>query len=388
MTALNTAIGLGGHVQLALGRVRDVAARSGLAGVVLTTPGAVAWATGGINPAIDRTAGCDVVWLAIGADRACVVTTNVEEPRIRAENSPDLLGLELRGVSWWDPAGFVAAAADALGTTAGALGSDGHPGFGPDLTEELIRARLALDPWEQERLRILGADAAGAVQSALRGWEPGESDRAVAARIAAGAEGVGAQTPVLLVGGDDRLRQFRHPVAVGAPVHDVVMAVLVAARGGQHVALTRFAATANALDALAPGLAAVRRVHRRVLTVGGAGATAGAALTELARAYADEGAPEGWQGHYQGGPIGYAQREFEIAPSQTQSPWWSTVLPLGGAVAWNPSLPGGVKDEDTYLLRGGHPEPVTVTGDWPLADALQPPRPAVLVADAGAHAGH
>jgi hypothetical protein len=112
------------------------------------------------------------------------------------------------------------------------------------------------------------------------------------------------------------------------------------------------------------------------------------ALSELAQAYADEGVPDGWQGHYQGGPIGYAQREFEIAPTQTESPWWCTALPSGAAVAWNPSLPGGAKDEDTYLLRDGDPEAVTVNPDWPAADGLFPARPAVLVAGAVNGAGH
>ena len=66
--------------------------------------------------------------------------------------------------------------------------------------------------------------------------------------------------------------------------------------------------------------------------------------------YAREGAPGGWTGHYQGGPIGYAQREFEIAPVQQGSRWYATPVAYGHAVAWNPSLPGGAKAEDTYLV--------------------------------------
>ena len=71
--------------------------------------------------------------------------------------------------------------------------------------------------------------------------------------------------------------------------------------------------------------------------------------------------------------------EFEVAPGQVDSPYWSMALPEGSAVAWNPSLPGGAKDEDTFLVRSGVPEPVTLTTEWPLADDLLPARPAVLV---------
>jgi antitoxin VapB len=184
---------------------------------------------------------------------------------------------------------------------------------------------------------------------------------------------------VLLVGGDDRLRTYRHPVAVGEALHRTVMAVLVAARHGQHVALTRYASAVPVDEDLAGGLAAARRIHRRVLAACRPGADVGGVVTELADGYADAGADGAWQQHYQGGPIGYAQREFEIAPGQTTSPWWSTVLPAGAAVAWNPSLPGGAKDEDTYLVRDGDPELITTTADWPLADEQLPARPDVLV---------
>jgi len=114
----------------------------------------------------------------------------------------------------------------------------------------------------------------------------------------------------------------------------------------------------------------------------------GDVLTALDQAYAREGAPGGWAGHYQGGPIGYAQREFEIAPSQRDSRWYDTPVAAGQAVAWNPSLPGGAKVEDTYLVSPGGLERLTAprtTGPqttglaWPAEDdELVPPRPAVL----------
>ena len=220
------------------------------------------------------------------------------------------------------------------------------------------------------------------MQSALRTWRPGETDRAVAARIAAGVEAVGAQAPVLLVGGDDRLRRFRHPVAVGQPLHSTVMAVLVASRDGLHVALTRYASAGLPDQQLATDLERVRRIHRGALAACRPGVAAGDVLAALAAGYAGEGAEGAWREHYQGGPIGYAQREFEIAPGQVASPWWATPLPAGCAVAWNPSLAGGAKDEDTYLITHDAVEAVTVTTDWPLADDQQPARPAVLIVGA------
>jgi len=154
--------------------------------------------------------------------------------------------------------------------------------------------------------------------------------------------------------------------------------VLVARRDGLHVALTRHAAT-TADPELERGLAACRRIHRGTLRAGQPGASFGDALEELSAGYAQAGAPGEWSAHYQGGPIGYGQREFEIAPAQMDSEWWPERIAAGTAFAWNPSLPGGAKDEDTYLTGGSGPELITTTGGWPLVDdGTDLPRPAVL----------
>jgi antitoxin VapB len=358
-------------------RVRDVAALRGLDGLVLTTPGAVAWATSGSNRPIDRAAPTDTIWVAIGPDTAAVITTNVEAPRLEAELDFDET-CSLSSAPWWDADEMVRVAAASIHATADRIGSDGHLAFGSDLSFDLTRARLALTPEQQRSLEDLGRESAYAVESALREWHPGESDHAVAARIAEGVERFGGQCPVLLVGGDDRVLSFRHPVAAGARVSRLVMAVLVASRGGQHVALTRYA-TARPIEAgLAAGLDATRAIHRDVLAACMPGATIGDAMTILAESYARHGHDGEWRAHYQGGPIGYAQRECEIAPIQEDSPWWSVPLSVGSAVAFNPSISGGAKDEDTYLVTDEGPRWITSTTGWPTTNDPGFPRPAVL----------
>jgi antitoxin VapB len=124
----------------------------------------------------------------------------------------------------------------------------------------------------------------------------------------------------------------------------------------------------------------VLRIEREVLAACRPGRSYADALTALDRGYAAAGHPGGWAGHYQGGPIGYAQREFEIAPGQRDSRWPAEPIRAGHAVAWNPSLPGGAKAEDTYLITDGRPERVTASDDWPTepGDDGLPGPPAVL----------
>jgi antitoxin VapB len=359
----------------AVERIRGVMRSHGLAGVVLTRPGAVSWASGAMNPPIDRTASEDVVWVAVGPQRLTIITTTVEHDRVRAELLPE--GVDLVAVPWWDPSMLVSAAAEVLGVSAEQIAADGHSGFGVDFEHELTVARLALSAAEQDELRLLGADAAAAVEGALRRWRPGVRDADVAADIVKRIEAAGGDAPVVLVGGDERVRRFRHPVALGQTTSELVMAVLVARRHGLHVALTRYAAAAETHE-LDSQLATVRQVHRQALDAARPGKTFGQLYAALDAGYREAGHTDAWQGHYQGGPIGYGQREFEIAPCQIDSPWWSVPIAAGTALAINPSLPGGAKDEDTFLVTDTGLELITTTNNWPAADDISPWRPAIL----------
>ncbi len=369
------------HVGEVLSRVRGWLERSQTRGLVLTRPGAVSWASGGMNPAIDRSVSTDLLWVAIGPERQAVITTEVERERVEHDFAPEDAGLELLSAPWYGQDQFVLPAARFLGVAPERLASDGHPGFGCDAEAEVVRMRLAHTREAQLELRALGADVAGALEGALREWAPGEPDRSIQSRLVARLEAVGAEPVTVIVSGDERVRRFRHPMATGIPVRELAMAVIVARRGGLHAAATRLASAGAPERELSERLQLVRQVEAAVLEASRAGSTYGSAAEALDRAYAAVGHPGAWAEHYQGGPIGYAGREFEFAPSERQSPWWELPIERGHAVAWNPSLRGGAKVEDTFLVGASGLECVTPPRDWPTEPdpgCFGEPRPAVL----------
>ena len=84
------------------------------------------------------------------------------------------------------------------------------------------------------------------------------------------------------------------------------------------------------------------------------GTTFGEVLRVCDAAYTDAGHPGAWREHYQGGPIAYRQREFEVAPAPTDEPLFTRAAsPSATQLAWNPSVDGGGKAEDTYLVSEG-----------------------------------
>ncbi|MHB1576271.1 MAG: M24 family metallopeptidase [Candidatus Dormibacteria bacterium] len=348
-----------------LARVRRWLADSGVRGIVLTRPDGVAWLTGGMNPPINRSAATDLVWAAVGPDRQALITTGIERDRVEEDSCPASFGFEMVAVPWFGGSSFAEAAVRFLDAPAGALATDGQQPFGISAGEAVVRLRLSHTAAAQDDLRRLGSDTVAALEHALRGWEPGEVDRSIQARLVSRLEMCGAEAVVVLVGGDARVERFRHPLAAGLPVERLVMAVVVARRGGLHVAATRLACAGRLDPALAGRLSLVRGVEAAVLEASRAGSTYGAATLALTEGYAAAGWPGAWREHYQGGPIGYQDREFELAPTETASPWWDCPVDVGHAIAWNPSLGLGAKVEDTFLVGPQGLECITPPADWP-----------------------
>lgn len=335
--------------------------------IVLTTPASVAWITGGKGPLVDRGSSQDDVWVAINTRSAALITTEVELGRISDEFRPKEHGFdEIIAIPWYERHRLTDSAESFLGKPKCMLMSDGHTEFGIDVSSELVALRLELNALEVQGLKNLGIDACVALETGIRSWKPGESDYLVQARISSELEKKGIFPQVLIVGGDERVARYRHPLAVGAPIYQLVMGVVVAARDGLHVACTRYVSGSKLDSEFSANLEKVRRIDTKILDSCKPGNSYGDVLATMDSAYALEGFPKGWSGHYQGGPIGYEQREFEIAPSQCESPWYSYGVKTSQAIAWNPSLPGGVKVEDTYLITDTGLEPVTRSSSWPI----------------------
>jgi antitoxin VapB len=96
------------------------------------------------------------------------------------------------------------------------------------------------------------------------------------------------------------------------------------------------------------------------------------------RAYGEAGYPDEWKLHWQGGPIAYNSREYDVVPGTRTG---AAAIILGSAFAWNPTVQGG-KSEDTFILTDSGARPVSNTTDWPELTIETPAgalaRPAIL----------
>ena len=82
------------------------------------------------------------------------------------------------------------------------------------------------------------------------------------------------------------------------------------------------------------------------------GNTLADAFAHCRRFYADEGYPEQWKPHRQGGVTGYGSREVIATPQMDQE------IRVGQALTWNPSITEA-KSEETFILTASGPGVVT-----------------------------
>lgn len=171
----------------------------------------------------------------------------------------------------------------------------------------------------------------------------------------------GIRVPVILVGSDERVFKYRHPIPKNKKIEKYVMIVVVAEKYGLHVALTR----SIYFGKLPVELMEKQRKVAYVDTVFIANTKTGASIREVfkagLKAYADVGYPNEWKLHHQGGWIAYKPREIIVTEDTTK------IVKDNQAFAWNPTL-AGTKSEDTIIVINGKPQIITLDKKWPVIE--------------------
>jgi Xaa-Pro dipeptidase len=347
-----------------LSRIRKLLRQSSKSVVHLASAGNLSWLLGG-GDAVVSLSDPPVARALVTSDDARVYTTEIERDRLESEELPE--GLPVTYLPWEDPSAITEvvknAAAPELTLSDVALPEVEPHDFWP------LRAPLL--PGEIARYRRLGVDTATAVGDVMRRLEPGWSEHRIAGEVALELRSRGIQPVVLLVGGDTRLKRFRHPVPSSEPVNDRVMVVVCGRRHGLFANLTRMAAFTPLEAQERHRYDALLEIEAAALAATRHGLFFRDAIAALQDGYARHHQPLAWKHHHQGGPTGYNSRDFLATPSDGR------MVVDRSAYAWNPSLPG-LKVEDTVLLSGQRLEVLTRDDQWPMigVDGLE--RPTVL----------
>ena len=328
---------------------------SDLDAVLLTSQGGFAWITaGGDNHvALGQEAGAASV--LVTRDDTYLLAANNELRRLIDE---EVAGAGVTPLDWpWhdeDGEGRIVERLCDPSRTVSDLGRLGLPTAPPELAD----LRLDLLPPEQDRYRALGRDTAEAIEVAVLAALPGDREDDIAARLAHECRRREILALVNLVGADERIARYRHPMPTSGRLERTLLASVTGRRHGLHASCTRMVHFGPLEDDRAARFGAVVRVDARLVLESRPGALLGKVFEQGIDQYEREGYGSEWALHHQGGITGYAGREVFATPSSHQ------FLRAGEAVAWNPTITG-VKSEDTVLVGPDGPEVLTRTGAWP-----------------------
>jgi len=333
-----------------------------LGGVLLNAQHNFAWATGGktngVNGSIENGA-CFLFYRADG--RRFVLANNIEMPRVLAEevSADEFEPVEFTWQEEKASGDLVIGKAKALLGENRNIGSDLflHADVRP--IEGLIaRCRYELTAEEIERFRSLGKDAGFALEKIFEIIKPGDAENTIARKVKNALSFLGIESIVTLVGADDRIARFRHPVPTGNVWKKTLLIAVCARRHGLVASLSRIACAGEIPDELRAKTEACAHVFGRFLAAATRGATGAEIYRAAAEAYAEKGFGDELNRHHQGGAAGYKSRDWVAHPKSAET------VQNNQAFAWNPSITG-TKTEETVLVKTDGIEYLTVSHGFP-----------------------
>ncbi|HQV27667.1 MAG TPA: M24 family metallopeptidase [Thermoflexales bacterium] len=340
------------EIDIKLARLRELMAQKKLDAVILQRNSSFAWITCGAPSYINTASTTGVAAAVVTLSDRYIVTNNIEAPRLEREEGLAAQGWKLHASRWYETKDLAAE------LTAGLeVGSDGLMPGTANLANEITLLRASLTAVEAERFRALGRLCGEAMDSAIRGVRPGDTEFEIAGRLDRATFARGVQPIVNLIATDNRIFEFRHPLPTNKQMEKYAMLVLCGRKSGLVASITRLVHFGKLPDELKRKADACMRVDAAYIAGSKPGRTVADAFKKGVDAYAAAGFPDEWQLHHQGGLTGYEPREILGRPGA------NAVVAVDQAYAWNPSI-AGVKSEDTVLVTEAGHEVITQIDGW------------------------
>ncbi len=330
--------------------------RKGLDAVLLSTQGNFSWFSDGGRGYVAIATDSSVGDFFITKDDVFLITNNIEAQRLKEEELPNF-DCTIKEYFWHDSGQRDKIIKELC--KGKNVGSDTYIDGMIYIAQEITELRYTLTDLEISRYKELGRDCGEAIGKVCKAMKPGLSEFEIAGMMAEELYQRGVTPVVLLIAVDDRVERYRHPLPTYKRVEKYGMIVICGRKYGLIASVTRLFHFGKMSDELRHKHNAVVEVDTAFIAETRPGVLINDIFSIGQKMYEDKGFPGEWNYHHQGGPAGYAPRDFVATPGNT-----SKVL-KSQAFAWNPSIKG-TKSEDTIITTDGKPEIITFTPDFPM----------------------
>lgn len=340
------------EIEIKQERIIKLLDEKSLDGIILAKNSNISWLTGGMENRIVFVSEEGAVKLIVFKDKILVLTNNIEAERVTKEEGLDKEDFQFTVNQWYER--------DLLDGLIRKyrLGSDYYFLQVNNLQEEIKQLRFSLLPEEIKRYRILGRETSKIVSKICKNIRPGETENEIRGRLAQYLWSKNINPHLILIGSDERIFAYRHPIPKDKKIRKYVMVVVCAERDGLIVNMTRFVYFGLLPQELKEKLYAVAKVNASFTTNTRPGKKVADIFQEGIRTYGEVGYPDEWKFHHQGGAAGYETRDYIATPVS------SHIVQPNQAFTWNPSIKG-VKSEDTILVNETENEIITDDPEWP-----------------------
>jgi len=343
--------------------VRDFLEKEGLDALVLGRQDNFAWVTAGGDNRVINNSDMGEGFVVITKDHKWLVAHHMDGRRFIEEQAPDQ-GYELVTLYWHQGT----TADKILELTAGMrVGADftlpGARQYGP----EIVDLHYPFTDLDLKRLRWVGRKSNEIITRVAEDLKPGMTESEVAARFAYEYTLQGMSLDALMVGADERISRYRHPLAGDKAIDRYAFLHPAARRWGLHANVTRLVHFGEPPEEIRSAHRAVTTVGAHVATMLTPGVRFADILAEEKRLYAELGYPDEWNYHFLGGISGYTL----VDPTRCLDPEARVVLRQ--SYGYFITITGAKFEELMVLTENGvEIASLPADGEWPTRVASTP----------------
>lgn len=323
--------------EVKLSRIRNFLQQENLDAVYLKRQDNFAWLScGGRNYV--GTGDLGSCGLLVTMDEYHALTSKNEAPRLLAEENLETLGFSMHNGTWYDRTFEETTLARLVPSQNIAYDF----GTKQNRADQLKLLRFDLTQTEIDRYIRIGEEASLAMETAVLAIRPGDTEYAAAGILLKQMEEHGLELVTCMVAADDRIQNYRHPLPTDRRINDRLQIGGNFRQHGLTVGLTRYCC----FDSTDAGLQRQYTDNQIIDCTFMANSIPGVSyqvpLLAGKKAYEDLGYGDEFDKHHQGGPIGYACRNYLVDYSTPG------VIAEHQGFCWNPTITG-TKSEDTII---------------------------------------
>ncbi len=335
-------------------KIARILKNNDLEGVLFSTQTNFKWFTGGKLNNVIRNEDISLVYLLITDSKRYIVSSNSDLERVYEE---ELLGLGFEPLkfNWYDEDVFVTSKKIGIN---GPLGADFTSKNIINIESDISDIRRDLSDSEISRYIVFCKEYAKIITDYCLHLKKGLTERELASGLEYACSQKGIRMPVLMVGSDERIFNYRHPVFTDKRIDRYALIATVAEKDGICANVTRSIYFGSVVE---PLNSRQKKVNH-IISAYYAASKIGVSLHEIfdigKLKYAEIGEDDEWKNHIQGGISAYKPLEYQLHPKT------AAAIRHNNIVAFNPTIKG-VKSEDPFIVREEGSEIAVHDDRWP-----------------------